>query len=92
MLAKKKRQNAMTIEHFEDIQPDDRIEIEQTVATGSKSYKIKIRGTVIRVVRHKLRSLYNFGVKVYSTILLRRLSDGDITKIVVDKSIVIRHA
>jgi len=81
-----------TIEVFDEIRPGDRVEIEQTVVVGIKSWKTKTRGTVVRVERrrHGLHFHRNFDDKVYSDAILLRQSDGELTNVVMDEFTVIR--
>ena len=83
-----------TVEVFDEIRPGDRVEIEQTVIVGRKSWKTKTRGTVVRVERrrHGLHFHRNFDDKVYSDAILLRQSDGELTNLVIDESTVIRDA
>ena len=86
-------QNA-AVEVFDEIRPGDHVEIEQTVTVGGKSWKIKTRGTVIRVERqrHGLHFHRNFDDKVYSDTILLRESDGELTKVAIDEFTVIHDA
>ena len=82
------------VEVLDEIRWGDRVEIEQTVTVGMKSWTTKTRGTVIRVERHRhgLHFHRNFDDAVYSDAILLRQSDGELTNVVIDESTVIRHA
>jgi hypothetical protein len=80
-------------EVFDEIRPGDRIEVEHTVTVGTKCWKTKTRGTVVRTERrrHGLHFHRNFDDKVYSDTILLRLPDGELTTVTLDEFTVLHR-
>ena len=77
---------------FDELSPDDCVEIEHTVAVGRKSWTTKTAGKVVRTERrrHGLHFRRNFDDKVFSDVILLELPDGELAAVTLDEFTVVR--
>lgn len=78
----------------DELKVGDRIEVEQVVTVGQKSWTTKTCGTVVRTERrrHGLHHERGADDKVYSDVILLELPDGELTSVTVDEFTTIRRA
>jgi hypothetical protein len=81
-------------ELFDELTPGDRVEVDHFVTVGLRKWKTKIIGTVVRIerARHGLHFQRNFDDKVFSDVILLRLSDGELTAVTLDEFTTLRRA
>ncbi len=86
--------NASLETRFEELKPGDRIEVEHLVTVGTKSWKVKTVGTVVRTERqrHGLHFARAEDDEVFSDVILLELPDGELTVITLDEFTVLRRA
>ena len=79
---------------FDELKPDDRIEVEHRVTVGMTSWTTTTVGTVVRTERrrHGLHFRRNLDDKVFSDVILLELPDGELTTVTMDEFTVLRHA
>ncbi len=79
---------------FHELGVGDRIEVEHLITVGMKQWTRRTAGTVAGMERrrHGLHFRRNFDDKVYSDIILLRLSDGELTTVTMDEFTVLRPA
>jgi hypothetical protein len=78
---------------FDELRPDEHIEIERTVTVGERQWTTLTTGKVIRTERrrHGLHFQRNFDDRAYSDVILLELPDGELADIVLDEFTVIRR-
>ena len=81
-------------ELFDELIPGDRLEVEHLVTVGLRTWSVKIVGTVVRTerLRHGLHFERNYDDKVFSDIILLRLTDGELTTVAMDEFTTLRRA
>ncbi len=81
-------------ELFDELQPGDRIEVEQTVTVGQESWNAKTVGCVVRTERrrHCLHFDRSHDDKVFNDVILMELPDGELTTVTMDEFTVLRRA
>jgi len=79
---------------FEALRPGDRIEVEHLITVGMKEWMRRTIGTVVGTERrrHGLHFDRSFDDKVYSDVIVLRLSDGELTTVTMDEFTVLRPA
>ena len=82
------------LELFEELVPGDRVEVEHLVTVGSRKWRTKTVGTVVRTERmqHGLHFRRSYDDKVFSDVILLRLPDGELTAVTLDEFTMLRRA
>ena len=77
-----------------ELSAGDRIEVEQLVTVGEKSWTTKTCGIVVRTERCRRGPHFNrnFDDKVFGDTILLELADGELTSVTVDEFTTIRRA
>lgn len=83
-----------TIPAIDELTPGDRIQVEQRVTVGNRTWTTRTVGTVVRTERvsHGLHFERTPDEKTYSDVILLELPDGELTAITMDEFTVIRPA
>ncbi|MHC4181538.1 MAG: hypothetical protein ACYSWU_28935 [Planctomycetota bacterium] len=81
-------------ELFDELKPGDRIQVEQTVTVGQKSWAATTTGCVVRTERrrHGLHFDRGHDDKVFSDVILLELPDGELTTVTMDEFTELRRA
>ncbi len=76
-----------TREEINELQPGDRVEVTHVVKVGMKSWETQTVGTVERFERrrHGLHYRRNLDDKVYSDLIVLKLTDGSLTTVTLDE-------
>ena len=70
-----------------ELQPGDRVEIDQEVKVGMSRWRKQTTGEVVRTERrrHSLHHDRNFDDKVWSDMIVLKRDDGELTTIAIDE-------
>ncbi len=76
-----------TLKIFQQLQPDDRIELGHEVRVGFRSWRTTTIGTVVKTERrrHSLHYRRNHDDKVFSDVIVLRRDDGELTTVTLDE-------
>ena len=80
-------ENPETLEVFEQLRPDDRVELKHEVKVGLRQWETTTVGTVVetRRQRHGLHHRRNPDDKVFSDQIVLRRDDGELTTVALDE-------
>lgn len=81
-----------TLEVFQQLKPDDRVELGHEVKVGFRSWQTTTVGTVVKTERrrHSLHYRRNHDDKVFSDMIVLKRDDGELTTVTLDEFSVLK--